>query len=462
MKRAHIIGICGVGMSATALLLKEAGYVVSGSDTASYGPTARILKNAGITPNVGYSASNIPEDADLFVIGRNAKLSPTENEEVRAALATGKPVRSFPEMIGELTHDRAVTVVAGSYGKSTTTALLAHILFETGAGYFVGAEPLSLPAPSRLGNGVFVVEGDEYPSAHDDPRAKFMHLHPRDVILTSVVHDHVNVYPTFADYQKPFRTLLALVPEDGLVVVCADETGARELAEESERRVVTYGLTEGAYQAKDIHFGERTTFTLTKNGAPVIELEIGLLGRHNVEDIVAASAYALERALISPDTLRERIASFEGVRRRLDRITPAGAIPAYEGFGSSYEKARAAIEAIRLHFPDKALVIVFEPHTFGWRNRANLPWYDSVFAGAAKVFVAPPESQGKSTHDQLSHEELLGRTGMTGIETLPYDPQHPEAVADSLSGNEVVLILTSGDFEGSLPSLVERIAARTF
>lgn len=460
--KAHVIGICGVGMSATALLMKEAGWEVTGSDAGCYGPPGAILKRAGITPSIGYTPSNIPEGTDLFVIGRNAKLSPSENEEVRAALARNKPVRSFPEMIGELTKDRPVAVVAGSYGKSTTTSILAHLLREagTGAGYFVGAEPLSLPAPAELGSGVFVAEGDEYPSAHDDARSKFLHLHPRDVVLTSVVHDHVNVYPTFEDYQRPFTELLSLLPTDGMVVVCADEPGALALAQASGKLVVTYGVTNGTYTAKDIVFGEVTTFTLCKEDAPIAKLSTSLLGKHNVEDIVGACVYALERNLVTIKQLEAAVATFAGVRRRLDRVAESASLPVYEGFGSSYEKARSAIEAMRLHFPERPLTIVFEPHTFGWRNRANLPWYDDVFKGAASIFVAPPEEQGKGTHDQLAHDEIMERVKATGAGVLPYDPAHPEAVASELTGKEAVLILTSGDFEGSLPALLTDLAER--
>lgn len=459
--RAHVIGICGVGMSATALLMKEAGWTVTGSDAGCYGPPGKTLAEAGITPRIGYSPKNIPQDADLFVIGRNAKLAPEENEEVRTALALGKPVRSFPEIIGELTRGRPVAVVAGSYGKSTTTAILATILYHTGkAGYFVGAQPLAIPAPARLGEGLFVAEGDEYPSAHDDPRAKFMHLGARDVILTSVVHDHVNVYPTFEDYRQPFRDLLASLPNDGLVVASAEEPGALALAEASGKRFVPYGISKGTYQAANIAYGEETTFTLVKGGVPVADLRTRQLGRHNVEDIVAACAYVLEREILVPEFLSLPVGLFGGVRRRLDRVTPKDAIPAYEGFGSSYEKARAAIEAMTLHFPERPLVIVFEPHTFGWRNRANLSWYDRAFDGASRVFVAPPETQGKGTHDQLSHDEILERVRASGVAAEAYDPSRPEAVVASLSGSECVLILSSGDFEGSLPALIERLSSR--
>ncbi len=462
-KRVHIIGLCGVGMSATALLLKEAGWRVTGSDAECYGPPLEVLAKCGLTPTIPYSPANIPADADCFVIGRNAKLTPEENEEVRAALATGKPVYSFPQMLGMLTESRHNAVVAGSYGKSTTTSLIAHILRHAGvdAGYFVGAQPVSLPAPASLGTvPTFVLEGDEYPSAHDDSRSKFLHLHPTDVVLTSVVHDHVNVYPTFADYQEPFRALLSLVPADGIVVACADEPGAIGMAEGMPVTVVPYGIERGAYRATDLEFGETTQFTLLCPDQASIPLATSQLGRHNVEDIVAASAYVLARKLVSAEALQAAVAAFGGVRRRLDNIAPCSSVPVYEGFGSSYEKARAAIEAMRLHFPEKRLVIVFEPHTFGWRNRANLPWYDDVFRGSDLVLVAPPETQGAGTHEQLSHEEILARVKASGIASLPYEAAHPERVVADLVEGDAVLVLTSGSLLDSLPRFAALVSER--
>lgn len=463
MKRVHVIGLCGVGMGAVALLLKEAGWQVTGSDAECYGPPLDILARGGLSPLIPYSPANIPEDVDCFMIGRNAKLSPEENEEVRAALATGKPVYSFPQMLGELTEGRQNVVVAGSYGKSTTTALIAHILRYAGvdAGYFVGAEPASLPAPASLGTDpVFALEGDEYPSAHSDARSKFMHLHPRDVVLTSIVHDHVNVFPSFADYQKPFRELLALVPEDGIVVACADEPGAIGMAAGSPATVVPYGIDNGSYRATNIEYGPVTRFTLLCPDQADIELSTTQLGRHNVEDIVGASAYVLARGLVSAEALQAAVAAFGGVRRRLDNIARASAVPVYEGFGSSYEKARAAIEAMRLHYYDKRLVIVFEPHTFGWRNRANLPWYDDVFRGADIVFVAPPETQGSATHDQLTHDEIMERIAASGIRATAYDPAQPETAVEGLTLGDVVLILTSGSLENSLPRFAQLVSER--
>jgi UDP-N-acetylmuramate: L-alanyl-gamma-D-glutamyl-meso-diaminopimelate ligase len=449
---AHVIGLCGVGMSGAALLLKESGWSVTGSDAECYGPPREILKRGGLDEvlSLSYDPSNIPDDVTMFMIGRNAKLSPEENAEVRAAHETGLPIKSFPEVLGELTQGRNNVVVAGSYGKSTTTSLIAHILRHAGvdAGYFIGAEPVptsALPLPAKLGtHPSFVLEGDEYPSAHDDARAKFMHLHPKDLVLTAVVHDHVNVYPTYESYQAPFADLLALVPEDGIVVACADEPGARAMTEASGKKVVLYGIQDGIYRASEITYGERTTFMLLKDEEPLVQMETGLLGRHNVEDIVAASAYVLARGLVTPEALAGAVSAFPGVRRRLDNI----------------EKARAAIDAIRLHFATRQLVIMFEPHTFGWRNRANLPWYDTVFEGASVVYLAAPALQGANTHDQLSYEEIAARIQDTGITVEEYESDSIENVVDKLSETDVVLLLTSGDFEGTLDSLAKMIEQR--
>ena len=463
MQKAHFIGIAGVGMSATALLLKEAGWIVTGSDAECYGPPREILERGGISFSIGYDPKNIPADADCFVIGRNAKLAPSENAEVQAAHASGKPIYSFPEMLGKLTEDRENIVVAGSYGKSTLASILAHIVRHAGidAGYFIGAEPVEtdwIKNSAALGTTkLFVLEGDEYPSAHDDSRAKFLHLHPRDVILTSLVHDHVNIYPTPADYQKPFQELLALVPNNGIVVACADEPNALGIVQASGKKVITYGIKNTAtdYRATDIRYGEKTYFNLVKNGLVLGEIETTLLGAHNVENIVGAATFVLERGLADFSKVANAIRDFKGVRRRLDSIAPLSRVPVFEGFGSSYEKARAAISAMTLHFPDKPLIIIFEPHTFGWRNRANLNWYDDVFREASTIFIAPPETQGASTHDQLSHEEILARVG---TRARPYAV--PESVIESLSGNEVLLILTSGNLEGTIPALVDSITKK--
>lgn len=466
MKTAHLIGICGIGMSATALLLKQGGFTVSGSDAECYGPPKFILERAGIKPTLRYDPENIPQDVDLVVVGRNAKLMPAENEEVRTAYSRNLHIQSFPEVLGDITKDRSNIVVAGSYGKSTTTSIIAHILRHAAvdAGYFIGAEPIlsaTLPAPSDLGTApVFVLEGDEYPSGHTDPQAKFMHLHPTDVVLTAIVHDHVNVYPTYESYRKPFQDLLDGIPPEGLVAVCAEEPGAMAVATGSGARLVTYGVDRGDYHAADIDIGPRTGFTLIGPDGLRIRMETQLLGRHNIENIIGASAYVLSRNLVDRHALRAAVADFAGVRRKLDNIAPGSTVPVYEGFGSSYEKARSAIEAIRLHFSAHRLVVVFEPHTFGWRNRANLHWYDDVFAGATDTWIAAPATQGAGTHAQLTLSEIQERVSATGLNAHSYDPRNFADTVNDLRVGDVVLILTSGDLGGSLEGFAAAVGNR--
>lgn len=459
MQKAHFIGIAGKGMSATALLLRESGWSVSGSDEGFYPPVSDYLHAAGIPVSTPYRKENIPTDADLILIGKNAKLTPESNEEVAAAFASGKPVRSFPDILSDLTKDTETIVVAGSYGKSTCTALLAWCLKEAGKdpSYFIGEVTRGFESYAHLGKGnVFVLEGDEYPSSNWDARSKFLHYHARNVLLISATHDHVNVFPTHDDYLAPFRTLLASLPADGFLVASSHEPHARSLASASPAHTVWYALDDqDGWHARDIRYGTRSTFTLMRGAERVIDLSTTLLGTHNIENIVGVSALLIEKGLLTPEEVARGIATFEGVKRRMENISAGSRVPVLEGYGSSYEKARAALSAIKLHFPDKPIVVVFEPHTFGWRNRANLPWYDDVFAEARQVFVAPPAMQGAATHDQLAQAEILERIGPLA---RPYAA--PQEVIESLSGNEIVLILTSGDLHGTIPALVAALSEK--
>ena len=458
MKKVHIIGVAGVAMSATAKLLLDDGWDVSGSDDEFYPPASDYVAKLGITFFEGYAAENIPDDVDLIIIGRNAKLTPETNAEVEHAHAMGVEIKSFPEVIAEITSDVHRIVVAGSYGKSTVTSILSWVLTDADKdpSYFIGAYPLDLEFTSHKGEGeVAIIEGDEYPTAHWDDSSKFLHFNASDVILTAVEHDHVNVFPTYKKYVQPFIELLRNMPEHGLVIACTDNGGVTEILEHAHQ-YITYGLKEEVlWRAENITYGETTTFDLTHDGEIVIQLETKLLGAHNVQNITGAAALLLTRELVTPEELQSAISAFSGVRRRLNKVTTTSDIPAYEGFGSSYEKARAAIEAIQLHYSDKKMVVLFEPHTFSWRNRDALEWYDNVFAGVSDVLVFHPAEQGADTHKQLSQDEIVSRVAASGIATYAVsDPsQIHQQLTDSLTENSVLLILTSGNLDGTLDTL---------
>ena len=462
----HFTGVAGAGMSAAALMMREAGHQVSGSDEDVFPPMSTYVEGLGFPFHRRFDAANLPEGLDLLVLGASAKLGGEANPEVVAAHARGVRITTFPDLVGEATLGRLNTVVAGSFGKSTCTALMAHVLRESGcdAGWMVGAISPSLPETGHWGRAAQVVlEGDEYIVGPADRRSKFLLYHPRDVLLTSLVHDHVNVFPTFAEYEAPFRELLGLIPTDGLLVA-REHPAIRAIADEARCRVVWYdtGRCDG-WWADEVSFGETSRFTLVRPDGGRIAMATSLLGAHNIENIVGVGAYLLERGLVGEGALASAVASFAGIRRRLDRLTTASVVPVIEGFGSSYEKARSAIEALLLHYPHRPLTVVFEPHTFSWRSADALSWYDTVFAGAARVLIAPPPTHGAASHHQSSFEQILSRTAATGVPVEGVrTADEAMAALSALRGDEVVLLLSSGPLLGlpdRLPPLFDRLYA---
>ena len=462
--RIHFTGIAGAGMSAAAVMMREAGHEVSGSDEDVFPPISTYVEGLGFPFFRRFDAANLPAGLDVLVLGTSAKLGGEANPEVAAARARGVKITTFPQMVGEATAGRDNTVVAGSFGKSTCTALMAHILRQAGvdAGWMVGAISPSLPDTGHWGRAAQVVlEGDEYVISATDRRSKFVLYHPRDVLLTSLVHDHVNVFPTFADYETPFRDLLRLTPADALVVA-REHPAIRAVAAETRSRLVWYDTDPcDGWWAEAPVFGETTRFNLVRPDGRRIALATTLLGAHNIENIVGVSAYLLERGLVGEDALAAAVASFAGIRRRLDRLTSRSAIPVIEGFGSSYEKARSAIEALLLHYPQRRLIVVFEPHTFSWRNTDALPWYDTVFEGVDQVLMLPPPTHGAASHHQTTHADILARTAAAGVNVMGVDGAESAIHAlSALEGDEVVLLLSSGPLFGlpdSLPAVFDRL-----
>jgi UDP-N-acetylmuramate: L-alanyl-gamma-D-glutamyl-meso-diaminopimelate ligase len=463
--RIHFTGIAGAGMSAAALMMRDAGHEVSGSDEDVFPPMSTYVEGLGFPFSRRFDGANLPDGLDLLVLGASAKLGGEANPEVEEARRRGVRITTFPELVGEATTGRRNTVVAGSFGKSTCTALMAHVLEEAGRnpGWMIGAISPSLPATGRWGAAPEVVlEGDEYIVGPVDHRSKFVLYHPRDVLLTSLVHDHVNVFPTFADYEAPFRELLRLIPADGLLVA-RDHPAIRAIAAESRTRIVWYETQAlDGWRAEGVVYGETSRFTLVSPDGAKLALSTTLLGEHNIENVVGVSAYLLERGLVTEQALAAAVASFGGIRRRLDRLTTTSRVPVIEGFGSSYEKARSAIEAMLLHYPDRPLVVVFEPHTFSWRSRDALAWYDTVFEGAARVMIAPPPGHGAGSHNQSSFDEILARAAATGLPVAAVRSAD-EAIGQlsGLRGDEVVLLLSSGPLLG-LPEALPPVFDDTY
>jgi UDP-N-acetylmuramate: L-alanyl-gamma-D-glutamyl-meso-diaminopimelate ligase len=460
-RRAYFLGIAGAGMSALASLLQSEGWEVSGSDQDAFPPVTTYLETHAIPYRVGFDAGAIPADIEVAIIGSSAKLSLDSNPELAELRRRGAPLRSFPGFLGEHTVGRDVVVVAGSFGKSTVTALLAHLCLAAGhdPGWFVGAAPLDLPASGHAGcDPTIFIEGDEYIIGDEDRRSKFLLYSPRALIITSLAHDHMNVFPTMASYEAPFAELIARLPAGAPLVCARGFEPLRRLT--AGREVLWYGAGPGpGYGAEDIQVGEITRFDLTTPAGARIPLETPLLGLHNIENIVGAAAYLLEAGATEEASLKRGVRTFRGVERRLDRKTTVSRVPAYEGFGSSYEKARSAIEAVRLHFPERPLIVVFEPHAFSWRNAEALAWYDTVFEGVAQIVLLPPPTHGAGSHEQLDQAAILDRIRAAGVPALGVSDGHAALQAiERLAGEKsVILLLSSGPLAGLAQTLPPRL-----
>ncbi|HEY5411034.1 MAG TPA: Mur ligase family protein [Caulobacteraceae bacterium] len=460
--RAYFLGIAGAGMSALASVLASDGAEVSGSDDGVFPPVSTYLQRLGVPFHDGFDAALVPPGVDVAIVGTSVKLGLGDNPELQELIRRGAPRYSFAEYLGRHTEGRDNVVITGSFGKSTLTAMCASFLTQAGAdpGYFIGAIPLDLAATGASGSDpTFLIEGDEYIVSPEDRRSKFLLYHPSHLMISSLVHDHLNVFPTLESYEAPFHQLLGLLPEGGKLV-CAHAFPALHRLTEG-REVVWYGMQPcPGYFAEDVAIGETTRFDLRTPGGERLPLSTQLLGLHNIENIVGASALLLELGLIAPEALVEVAPRFRGVARRLDKKTRVSRAPAYEGFGSSYEKARSAIEAMQLHFPDRPLVVVFEPHTFSWRNREGLAWYDTVFEGVYRVLLLPPPGHGAASHEQLSQDEIAARIGAAGVTATKISGRE-DALADlqaSLTGEEAILLLSSGPLAGladALPPMLD-------
>jgi UDP-N-acetylmuramate: L-alanyl-gamma-D-glutamyl-meso-diaminopimelate ligase len=280
-------------------------------------------------------------------------------------------------------------------------------------------------------------------------------------VVGALAHDHVNVFPTIESYLAPFHHLFDLVPRDGLIVAATSGDLSVRFLAEAKRDVVTFGLTRGDWRAENIEYGAVSQFTLTERGREIARVKTTQLGAHNIENMVGIGSFVLTRGLASVEQYAAAMASFRGVMRRLDRKSDHTSVQIFEGFGSSYDKAKSAIAAMKKHFAQRRLLVVFEPHTFSWRNRNKLEWYDDVFSGCDRVFIFEPANQGAGTHEQASLNEIMERVYAAGVDAMPIHSgdQGLTKIGAELRKDDAVLFLTSGDIDGlieRLPLLAEK------
>jgi len=467
VRRIHLVGVAGTGMGSFAGLLKAAGYEVTGSDQNVYPPMSDMLRAWGIETMTPYAAENLDRaKPDLVIIGNVLR---RVNPEATAVRERRVPQMSFPAAFGSLMiGDRHSVVVAGTHGKTTTSALMAHVLTAAGTDptFLVGGVMLNYQSNFRYGRGdLVVVEGDEYDTAYFDKGPKFLHYRARTALLTSVEFDHADIYDDMAHYERAYARFAATLPEDGLLAVSAVYPNAVALARRAARsRVVTYaGKGEADYAARDVRFGpEGARFSIVGPEGESGELLLPMSGHHNVEN--AVGVYAAARAVgLTAEQVRAGFASFQGVKRRQEiRGEPAGVL-VIDDFAHHPTAVRETIDAIRLRYPDRRLWAVFEPRSNTSRRNIHQEEYAHAFDGAARATIRVPEPHDKVPADeQLDIGRVVAALRARGIDAdadRDVDVLVSRIVQEARAG-DVLLVMSNGSFEGLIPKVMEGLGGR--
>ena len=467
VRRIHLVGIAGTGMGAFAGMLKAAGYVVTGSDENVYPPMSDMLREWGIEAFTPYAAANIDRAGpELVIIGNAIR---RVNPEATAVRERGIPQMSFPAAFGSLVAaGKHCIVIVGTHGKTTTAALMGHVLVEAGLDptFLVGGVTGNYGGNFRQGRGQYVVvEGDEYDTAYFDKGPKFLHYRARTALLTSIEFDHADIYTDMAHYESAFARFCATLPADGWLGVSASYPRAVELARtHSKAMVSTYG-TDGSAEisAQDARFGEDGAhFRIREPGGAVNDLRLPMSGYHNVEN--AAGVYAAARRLgLSPAAIAKGFSSFQGVKRRQEPRGEIGGVLVIDDFAHHPTAVRETIGGIRQRYAGRRLWAVFEPRSNTSRRNIHQAEYGTAFDHADVVTIRLPEPHDKVPADQqLDVPAIVAALRARGVaaDASADVIELVRLVSDGARPGDVILVMSSGSFGGFIPSLLEALKKR--
>ena len=457
--RIHFIGICGYAVSGLALVAKQLGNEVTGSDEDAYPPTTDMLTQAGIKWVDGHAAGNVMRwgKPDLVVQGNQVR---DGNPETEAARRHQIRLVSEAEYWGELTTDRFRIVVAGSAGKTTTASLIAWILRMAGRnpGFRLGMTARDLGTAAAWGSGrEFVFEGDEYTSAVFDPRPKFLHFAPQLAVLTNIDWDHPDVFPDPAAYEAVFRQLLEyLGPEDRLIANSDDPT-VRRLLSRTRANVETFGLRGGAdWQGRDVQIdGDGMRFTAWHEGKVLAVVTTRLHGEHNAANALAALATAV-RVGVPVSAAVEAIGRFQGVGRRFEVRGQVRGVTLVDDYAHNPAKVRATLQAARDRFHPGRVLACFVPHTYS-RTRSLMDAYADAFSGCALVVIGPiePARERHLAHTVSSQDLARVIRGVDDVVTVDSARSAAYKLASAARPGDVIVYMSVRGFDDVIAKTAE-------
>ncbi|MFI4918119.1 MAG: UDP-N-acetylmuramate:L-alanyl-gamma-D-glutamyl-meso-diaminopimelate ligase [Legionellales bacterium] len=392
MKHLHILGLSGTFMSALALLARDAGYKVTGSDANCYPPISDLLAAKGITWTEGYDDPSLALESDLVVVGNAIKRGMPVLE---AVLESGKPYTSGPQWLAEniLCHYQVIAV-AGTHGKTTTTSMVAWILHQAGLnpGFLIGGVATDFNTSAHLGNGKwFVIEADEYDSAFFDKRPKFMHYRPKVAILNNLEFDHADIYPDLAAIQQQFHYLLRTIPAGGVAIKPRDDKALNEtLAKGVYSRVETLAFSGASDWSAELLEDNGSVFNVLHLGEKVAEVHWSLIGRFNVENGLAAIV-ASAHAGVDPKISAQALAHFTPVKRRLEVKSNRHGITVYDDFAHHPTAIKGTVEALKTSKRHQRIFVVMEFASYTMRTGVHVDAMAHALEAVDGAYILEPQ-----------------------------------------------------------------------
>ena len=456
--RFHFTGICGTAMGAVAAAMKQRGFIVTGSDANAYPPMSDFLRGQGIPVAEGYAEGNIPADTDVVIIGNAISRG---NPEAEAALERKLLYLSLPEVLKEyFLRGKRNLVVAGTHGKTTTSAMLAWLLRHAGRdpGFMIGGLPRNLGRGAHFtGSDFNVLEGDEYDTAFFDKRSKFLHYLPECVVINNIEFDHADIYSSLDEIKLTFRRLLNIVPRNGMAFINGDDPNCLDVSGNAPCPVTTVGMGEGcALRIENVSYDvDRSSFTL--GGVPY---SVRMTGEFNVRNAAMAAA-AAGFAGLAPEEIRAGLNAFEGVARRQELRGEARGIKVIDDFAHHPTAIRLAVQSLRQRHPESRLWVLFEPRS----NTTRRAVFQNELAAALAladfaVVAAIPDLHKIPENDRLDPAKLsadIAQLGGTGF-YLPDVEAIIGHVIEHASEGDVVAVLSNGGFGGIHQKLLAALA----
>jgi UDP-N-acetylmuramate: L-alanyl-gamma-D-glutamyl-meso-diaminopimelate ligase len=432
----HFVGVCGTAMASVAATCRDLGYPVTGSDENIYQPMSTFLESRGIRILTGFRESNLDHNPELVVVGNAMKRG---NPEIERLLDERWNFCSLPDLVREFfIRGKHSIVVAGTHGKTTTTALLAWVFESAGLspGFLVGGIPNNFPGGGmRVAKGRhFIIEGDEYDTAFFDKRSKFVHYLPDTVILNNIEFDHADIFPDLSAVKRAFRQLVAIVPRRGCILANGDDANVREVVEAAPCPVRFFSLTD--YQ-------------------------LPLAGEHNQRNAAAAAACAEKLGLSRPQ-IQRAFDTFAGVKRRMEVRGEARGVTVLDDFAHHPTAIAETIRAIREKYPQRRLWALFEPRSNTTRRNVfqrelaeSLALADGVFIGRVDRLQELPE------RERLDPEQVIATVRRRG-KPARYVAGADEIVSEltpQLRAGDVVGVFSNGGFGGIHDKLLKQLRA---